>query len=722
MKKKLLVFLLFLTLIPLKNFATHIVGGEIFYDNLGGNNYRITLKLYRDCLTGIAPYDNPASVFIFNSAGTFIDSLEIPFPGSVTLPVTINNPCFTPPSNICVEEAVYQAIVNLPSIPGGYDITYQRCCRNGTILNLIGPGNVGSTYMAHIPDNTIAAGNSSPRFTNFPPLFLCLGVPLYFDHSASDPDGDSLYYELCDPYTGLDPTCNILGSTAALGCPAIASPPPYPFVPWLAPYNGAYPMSASPAISINPVTGLMTGTPNMLGQWVVGVCVSEYRGGVLIDVNKRDFQFNVVDCPGLPVASIPLQTTFCFGYNVNFTQNSINAFTYHWDFGDPTTSLDTSNVLAPTWTYSDSGTYVVTLIINPGTFCADTNSNTFYIYPLLAPSFVSPAGQCVDVNNFNFTAAGAFMGNGTFSWNFGSHANTVTSNLQNPSNVIFDAPGIYPVTLTISENGCTQSYTANVEVYPKPVANYGIGSTLSCNMEPVYFIDSSYSPPLSYQWSFGDGTFSTIQNPIHMYPFVGSFTSSLIVTSVQGCKDTFSLPSPVSVYTSPQAGFSVSPHDTSIFYPQITSVDMSTGAINCDLYWGDGTSSTSCNTIHNYTQPGTYTIMQVVLNALGCSDTAYSNVVIEPEYLFWLPNAFTPNANGLNDIFKPNILGVHNYSFLIFNRWGEKIFETHDLNEGWSGYYNMKLCEQDVYVYKITFVDDVSQSDHKYIGKVTLVR
>ncbi len=724
MKLKRFLILFFLTILSLKNFATHIVGGEIYYDNLGGNNYRITLKVYRDCFTGLAPYDNPACVFIFNSAGSFIDSLEMPFPGSVVLPVTINNPCFTPPTNICVEEAIYQSTINLPNIPGGYNLTYQRCCRNGTILNLVLPGDVGSTYMAHIPDNTVAPGNSSPRYTNFPPIFLCSGVPLFFDHSATDPDGDSLYYELCDPYTGLDASCPQLGAAGvAAGCPGIASPPPYAFVPWQAPYNATYPMSASPIISVNPTTGLMTGTPNMIGQWVVGVCVSEYRGGVLIDVNKRDFQFNVVNCPGLPVASIPLQTTFCFGYNVNFTQSSINAFTYHWDFGDPTTTLDTSNVIAPTWTYSDSGTYVVTLIINPGTMCADTNSNTFYIYPLLDPNFSPPPGECIYENSYSFTGAGDYMGNGTFAWNFGSHASPSASNNVNPTNIVYDSVGVFPVIFTVSENGCTESYTANVEVYPKPVAAYTLASAISCNLQPVQFLDgSNVGGPFSYNWSFGDGGASTEQNPNHIYPSIGTYSSSLIIASSHGCKDTFSLPSSVAVFPSPSAGVDATPRDTSIFYPDVTAFDLSSGGIDCTIYWGDGTSSSNCDTMHAYAHPGTYTIMQVVVNAAGCTDTAYVEVVIRPEYLFWIPNAFTPNGNGLNDVFKPKLLGVHNYSFLIFDRWGEKIFETTNLEDGWNGFYKGKLCTNDVFVYKINFRDDVQQLDHQYIGRVTLVR
>lgn len=723
MKIKRNLLFLFITLLSLNSFSTHIVGGEIFYDFLGGNNYRITLKLYRDCYTGLAPYDDPATVFIFNNSGILVDSIQIPFPGSVVLPITINNPCFTPPTNICVEEAIYITTVNLPPISGGYNITYQRCCRNNSILNLINPGDVGSTYMAHIPDPSLGINNSSPHYVNFPPIFLCLGVPLSFNHAATDPDGDSLYYELCDPFTGLDPSCPILGAQAAPGCAVIASPPPYPFVPWLTPYNAAYPLSASPALNINPQNGFMTGTPNMLGQWVVGVCVSEYRNGVLMDVNKRDFQFNVVDCPNLPVASIPEQTQFCFGYNVNFTQNSVNAFNYHWDFGDPSTNLDTSNVVSPTWTYADSGTYTVTLIINPGTLCADTQANTFYIYPLLAPTFTPPPGECVNMNSFNFTGAGAYMGNGTLSWNFGAAASPSVSNQLNPANIVFDSAGTYPVIFTISENGCTRSFTDSINVYPKPIALFESSVMLGCVLNPVQFTDSSISAyTLTYYWNFGNGTSSTTQNPLVSYSAAGNYNVSLTIASEYGCKDTATLPNPLMVNPSPIAAFSLTPTIVTIANPYITMSDQSTLASACEVFWGDGTNSSNCDSVHRFTTIGKYTVMQVVVNASGCYDTAYSDITVQAEFFFWVPNAFTPNKNELNEIFKPKVIGVHDYSYLIFDRWGIKLFETSDTEEGWNGYYKNKLCKSDVYVYKITFEDDVENRFHQYIGKVTLVR
>jgi gliding motility-associated-like protein len=357
--------------------------------------------------------------------------------------------------------------------------------------------------------------------------------------------------------------------------------------------------------------------------------------------------------------------------------------------------------------------------------CADTANVTFLIYPLLAPTFTAPPGECIYENSYDFNAAGAFMGDGTFTWDFGTSATPSTATGQHPTNIVYSASGSFPVTLTVTENGCTQTYSQNVNVWPKPVADYTLGASVSCDLQPVQFVSNSTGDgPMTYSWSFGDGTILTSNetHPGHMYPAIGNYNSQLIVTSVHGCKDTFALSSPVDVFPSPIAGLYVTPRDTSIFYPEVTAFDQSSGGVDCMLIWGDGTSSDNCDTSHAYSKPGTYTILQVVTNANGCKDTAYVDVIIRPEYLFWIPNAFTPNSNGLNDVFKPKIIGAHDYTFLIFDRWGEKLFETHDTNAGWDGTYNGKLCTNDVFVWKINLKDDVKEEEHQFIGHVTLVR
>lgn len=719
--KSLLSLLIFICFFKV-GFGTHIVGGEIYYDDMGGNNYRVTLKLYRDCLSGGAPYDSIVTIFAYDNAGTFVDSVDLVFPGSVQLPPIINSPCFTPPTGVCVEQAVYLGVINLPPIPGGYNLVFQRCCRNPTIVNIIDPSNVGSTYMVHIPDNSVAPTNFSPRYSYFPPLFICNNIPLSFDHSAIDPDGDSLYYELCDPCTGLDAACPVIGTLAGGGCPIIALPPPYAFVPWESGYSANYPISASAnPLAIDPVTGLLTVTPDLIGQYVVGVCVSEYRNGNLLSTVKRDFQFNVVDCSELAVATIPDQTEFCFGLNVNFTQTSSNAVTYNWDFGDPSTTLDVSSLANPTWTYANPGVYTVTLIVSSISGCADTATSVFSIAPLVDADFTPPPGECIYENSFDFAGGGTFS-TGSFVWTFGSNASPSSSTSLNPTNVVYNTPGVYPVFFTINENGCSITDTNFIEVYPKPNALYTLGATVACEEQPVHFINASTATPLTYEWDFGDGQTSTLQSPYHLYDTLGSYLTSLIVTSVYGCKDTFNLIDVITVFPSPEAGFSVSPHDTSITYPLVTAVDTSHGVTSSTWYWGDGSSTPGLDSTHSYGYIGGYNIMQVVVNEFGCTDTAYQWVEIYPGFLFWLPNAFTPNGDGLNDFFMPKLFGVHDYSFMIFDRWGEKIFETQNITEGWNGFYKDKKCELGVYVYKISFFDNIDEIVHDYIGGVTLVR
>jgi len=195
-----------LLILPYSSRATHIIGGAITYELIDTNNYiyKVTIKVYLDCYSGQAPFDNPLCLSVFNGANNFLRSEMVPFPGSDTLSVTdVNDTCLWEiPDDVCVEEAIYVQNVTLPPGTGGYHLSYQRCCRNNSILNLVNPGGQGATYTAFIPDISVAQYNSNPAFNNFPPILVCVDAPLEFDHSATDIDGDSLVYELCTPYHG----------------------------------------------------------------------------------------------------------------------------------------------------------------------------------------------------------------------------------------------------------------------------------------------------------------------------------------------------------------------------------------------------------------------------------------------------------------------------------------------------------------------------------------
>lgn len=265
------------------------------------------------------------------------------------------------------------------------------------------------------------------------------------------------------------------------------------------------------------------------------------------------------------------------------------------------------------------------------------------------------------------------------------------------------------------------SNIVTLTVQALPVANYGLFS-VACAGRAVQFIDSStVGKAATYLWTFGDGQTGTGYNPYHVYADTGTYITGLIVTSGIGCTDTATNVA-VPVYGLPTAGITATPADTTIFEPNVTITDLSTGTVSCKIYWDDGDEGDCSERTHTYRRAGTYTIMQVVTNSDGCTDTAWATIVKEPEYRLFIPNVFTPNGDGNNDVFKPNYLGVFSYTLQIFNRWGEKVFESENVDEGWDGTYKDNSQMPGVYIYNLLFRDEKSLEWHSYKGSVTLLK
>ena len=287
--------------------ATHIVGGEITYRCLGNNNFEVTLTVYRDCYNGLAPFDTLASIGVFDFLWNLKRELLIRYVRDDTIPVVLTDPCLAIPPGVCVHRSSYKAVVNLPYQIGGYNLAYQRCSRNQLIRNIPNPLTVGATYTAVIGERALQECNSSARFNNWPPVAICVNKPIDFDHSATDPDGDSLVYKLCVPYEG---------ATQQFPIPQPPNPGPYQEVTWLPPYSLNNVLGGQP-LTIDPKTGFLTGVPNTIGNFVVGVCVEEYRKGRLLSTTRRDFQYNVADC-GVPEAAFFAPGTTCDNAVVGF--------------------------------------------------------------------------------------------------------------------------------------------------------------------------------------------------------------------------------------------------------------------------------------------------------------------------------------------------------------------------------------------------------------------
>ncbi|MBI1225808.1 MAG: T9SS type A sorting domain-containing protein [Bacteroidetes bacterium] len=293
--KSIAAFLL-LSLICFTADAAHIIGGYMSYQCLGGENYRFTMILYRDCYGGGSAFDSDgASGAPFSATVTF-------FTGSSTVPLSsieLNTPtidmvqplpdCFSQ-SVSCVERGIYVFEATLPAGNEPIHVVYQRCCRNATISNIAEPGATGATWTITITPEARAVCNTSPVFGLVPMLCAVVNEPYSYDHAATDADGDELTYEFCAPLLGggtdqINPTI----STGVAPDPDM--PPPYDMVNYLNPPSTVVqPIPGAPAYVIDPNTGVVNGTPNVQGRYLYAVCVNEFRNGQLLSVTRYEFE------------------------------------------------------------------------------------------------------------------------------------------------------------------------------------------------------------------------------------------------------------------------------------------------------------------------------------------------------------------------------------------------------------------------------------------------
>ncbi len=471
--KKTYLLLLAVILFPVFSFATHIIGGSLTYEHLGGATYRITLKLYKDCGPTSVGFPNPVTIQVRgNNGAAFSPSKNISIP--LTTIDTLNPPIDTCAFNpgVCVSEAVYTKVVNnLPPNVGGYHLWYQICCRNGSIINLTNPLSTQETYYTYIPDNSQILTNSSPNWVDFPPVFVCRNQLQTFNHGATDKDGDSLVYSMYRPYST---QAGFTGNT-----------PNFNPVNYQPGYSATNPMGGG-VFSINPQTGLITFNPPGLGQHVVGVKCEEYRDGVKIAEILRDFQFNVLDCPPPANPYIGIIDA-CKSLTIQFTNQSDSAATdFFWDFGDLGSTTDTSyKKNPPPYTYPGLGTYTVMLIAQYGTACADTTYKTFTIGNIYAGFTMAPDSVCQGSPvSFNDTT-NANSGTGTpisWQWTFGDGG---TSTIPSPT-YNYNLSGNFNAQLIVTtSDGCVDTITKPIFVQARPIVNAGPDTTSCINAPAV---------------------------------------------------------------------------------------------------------------------------------------------------------------------------------------------------------------------------------------------
>lgn len=408
------LFLPFLLLFSLKLQATHIVGGEITYKYTSDNIYQVKLRLYIDCYNGdpnAIAQDLFANFTVFEGdSGKLLPNLCTSVQRTTPVRVSKTNyNCIKISPNACVDAYDYDTDLYLPPRKGGYYISYQRCCRNQSILNLINPLSTGENIWTKVNDTTGVGYNSSPVFKNLPPNFLCTNAPLVFDHSATDEDGDSLVYEFFHPYTG-GTTMNPRPECSQYKVP------PFPQIIFQSAYVFSNAIPSSPQVNLNSSTGLLKMTPTLSGQFVVGIVVKEYRKGQLIGYTQRDYQFNVQECVFETTSAFVNPSVNC-NREVFFTNNSQNADSYSWDFGDSTTNADTADTKDAYYRYPTAGTFRVRLTAAKGN-CLDSIVKMVSVFDRI--NFRLPPDTIIcDGSTIRLKPDSTYPG-ATYLWNTGS--------------------------------------------------------------------------------------------------------------------------------------------------------------------------------------------------------------------------------------------------------------------------------------------------------------
>lgn len=399
---------------------------------------------------------------------------------------------------------------------------------------------------------------------------------------------------------------------------------------------------------------------------------------------------------------------------------------YTWNFGD---ASPVDNTTSPTHTYTADGTYQVTLTVTSDNNCISSTTRAVTVHPLPVAAFNNPSVCFGSPNGFTDQSTINSGSITSFDWNFGDATPSATGSSVSHN---YTAAGTYTVMLIVtSNNGCKDTIDKPTFVVSKPEAKFIVSGTEACANTCITFTDSSSviaGVITNWLWAFGDGTTATTKSPIKCYNTPGNFNVQLIVKTAENCADTAVSSGAIVISPAPTANFITNPTRTTILNTIVDFFDQSSSdVIKRKWFFGDGDSLVPGTLTPRHTYPidveGTYTAKLTVENQYGCVDTVEHDIIIGPDWTFYIPNAFSPNGDGVNDFFNGKGLNILQYEMLIFDRWGDMIFQTNDLAVSWDGKANKgsKQAQQDVYIYQI-ILRDVFNKQHKYVGHVTLVR
>jgi gliding motility-associated-like protein len=419
-----------------------------------------------------------------------------------------------------------------------------------------------------------------------------------------------------------------------------------------------------------------------------------------------------------PVVTPVQAATICIGQTVSLTANASGGtpgYTYAWSTGGNPVNATVSPVVNTNYS----------VIATDANGCSSLPENLLVgVNPPVTIQTTNAISLCESSSTTLSAVAAGGNGNYSFQW-------TPSAGLSDPaiSNPVA-APAtttLYAVTVSDDCGSPAAASSVTITVEPLPVPSISANVLSGCVPLCVSFTDASPASCSTASWSFGDGFDTTsCNNAYHCFTTPGTFAVTRTVTSMAGCTGSVTKGGYITAFRLPDPAFSYLPNPVLIVDPAVSFTDHTADAVSWQWSFGDAVNNTSTekNPQHLYADTGCYALQLIVENMSGCVDTLNSEICILPEFEFYAPNAFTPNNDGINEVFLPRGTGVResDYEFIIFDRWGREIFKTSTWGEGWSGETRdgAKTAQEDTYVWLVR-VYDLQHNFHQFSGRVSLI-
>ena len=419
--------------------------------------------------------------------------------------------------------------------------------------------------------------------------------------------------------------------------------------------------------------------------------------------------------------------TVCFGQNATITVTGAGGtgpYTYAWTdaLGNPVGASSTITVTPAT-----VGVNVYTVSVTDVNGCGPvTTTVNVTMNPQLSVTASADQSICPGTST-GISAVGSGGNGGPYTYTWTNNVNTSTLSGADQTVTPTASSTTYTVTLT---DGCGTPAITDVVIiswYALPAVNYSIDNNQGCTPVVVTFNNltaAGASPTIT--WDFGDGTTATGGSVTHSFTGAGCYDINLDITTTDGCSVDTTILNQICVFPYPVPDFTFSPNPTDVFNTEISFTNMTIGGNN--YAWNFAGLGTDNATNPSFTFPSTsggeYEVCLFASNNQGCADSICHTVVIDDVFLLYVPNSFSPNGDGVNDIFLPIVQGFdpETLEILVFNRWGEVIFKSSSALIGWDGTHKGMKSKEDVYVWKVKAKKSVNEDVIERIGNVNLIR